>query len=124
MQISQPVDEIFFSQGIPCLYEDSEDQLISMAAKIPNLQYQSNHLLEKPQEADRAEIEKLAYCANALDFELSTWANNIPISWSYTVALSVSNPASPKFAPCVLHRYPDFYIARVWDFYRVARLIV
>ncbi|KAI3573532.1 C6 zinc finger protein [Fusarium oxysporum f. sp. albedinis] len=124
MQISQPVDEIFFLGGHTSLYEDPENQLILMAAKIPDLQHQHNHLLGERQEVDIAWIQRLVCRASALDFELSTWENSVPISWSYAVALNADNPTSSKFAPRVVHRYPDLYIARVWNFYRVSRLIL
>jgi hypothetical protein len=106
------------------LYEDPENQLILMAAKIPDLQHQHNHLLGERQEVDIAWIQRLVCRASALDFELSTWENSVPISWSYAVALNADNPTSSKFVPRVVHRYPDLYIARVWNFYRVSRLIL
>ncbi|KAH6874444.1 hypothetical protein B0T10DRAFT_586429 [Thelonectria olida] len=125
MQICRPVDKIFTVPGATTsLHESPEDHLISTAAKIPNLQYRSNCLFNKPQEASENDTETLFSSAMALDRELSDWASNIPTTWSYSAAINVSDPATSKFTSGQVHRYPNFYIARVWNFYRVSRLVI
>lgn len=125
MQICRPIDKIFtVPDETTSLYERPEDHLIATAAKIPNLQYRSNYLLTEPQDASKSDIENLFYSARVLDRELSDWASNISTTWSYSAAMNIRGPASSKFTSRQIHRYPNFYTARVWNFYRVSRLIV
>ena len=127
MQICQPVDEAFTVPDVtPSSHPNPEDDLISRAAKIPNLQYRSNCLLDQQQDTKRTDVEDLLCSARALDREMGDWARTVPTTWSYSAALSLDGPASTncKFTPGQVHRYQDFYAARVWNVYRVSRLIV
>lgn len=67
---------------------------------------------------------KLVDLAETLDHELSDWARNASVTWTYSAALDASTPARSGFTLRQVHRYPDYYTARVWNFYRVSRLIV
>jgi hypothetical protein len=74
---------------------------------------------------DVSKASELIRTAENLDRELANWAKQIPIKWSYT-SLRCSRdprPSSSAFVPNQIHRYPDFYTARVWNLYRVYRLI-
>jgi len=125
MQISHPVDKIFTVPDESASFHKSpEDQLVTTAAKIPDLQHLAHGYLSQPQNASKDNIEKLIYYAQSLDCELSDWASNTPITWSYSAALDASILARSEFTLRQVHRYPDFYTARVWNFYRVSRLIV
>ncbi|KAF4448230.1 hypothetical protein F53441_8337 [Fusarium austroafricanum] len=115
MQTCQPVEK-FFTQNVAC--EDPESRLISLAANIPALQHQASHIGHLEKNA----IEKSAYNVNELDLKLSAWARNVPPSWSYATALNIND--AHLYAPRVVHRYSHFYIARVWNFYRISRLIL
>ncbi|CEI70787.1 unnamed protein product [Fusarium venenatum] len=125
MQICRPIDEIFCASDVTASSDKSpEDQLMAMAAKIPNLQYRSNCLFTQTQDARTGDVEDLFYRARALDREIADWARTLPTTWSYSAAVNIDNMTNSKFTPCQIHRYPDFYIARVWNFYRVSRLIL
>lgn len=125
MQICRPIEDVFFVLDVTTsLHENPEYHLISKAAEIPNLQYQSNRLFTQPRDARDNEVDKLIRSARNLDREISDWARTIPATWSYSAAMNVNNPASSDFTPVQVHRYPSSYTARVWNFYRVSRLII
>jgi len=53
----------------------------------------------------------------------------VPAGWSYSVATNLNSTSNPGllascYIPSEIHIYPDFYIARVWNLYRVSRLII
>ena len=131
LQISKPIDPIF-DEGIKMLslYENVEDRLLSKAARIPALQALANSLLAQPSWAvDSSMVSELLQAAETLDCELADWARCIPTIWSYTTVKRLSPSAPPKvssssFVPGQMHQYPDFYAARVWNLYRVHRLII
>jgi hypothetical protein len=125
MQICRPIDEIFSVSDLTASsHKSPEDHLISKAAKIPNLQYRSNRLFTQTQGASKGDVENLFNSARVLDREIADWARTLPTTWSYSTAMNIDNITNSKFTPRQVHRYPDFYIARVWNFYRVSRLIV
>ncbi|KAM5357465.1 hypothetical protein ACJZ2D_016231 [Fusarium nematophilum] len=125
MQLCRPVDDIFtVPDETASSGQSPEDHLTSTAAKIPNLQYRSNCLFAQTQDASDDDIESLLHSATDLDRELSHWASNMPTTWSYSAAMNVRDPASSRFTPRQVHRYSSFYTARVWNIYRVSRLIV
>ncbi|KAK7212193.1 hypothetical protein V2G26_019371 [Clonostachys chloroleuca] len=122
MQACSPVDEVFTKPGA---FQDPENQLFAIASRIPTLQCQGLVFLNQPEGADKSHAEELAKSAEAIDEELSHWADNLPSSWSYTQATEIkTGPNARDFCPQHIHRYPDFYVARVWNFYRVSRLIL
>ena len=131
LQISRPIDPIFegFTEML-LLYENVEDRLLSKAMRIPALQALANSLLAQPSRAvDFSILSKLIEDAETLDCELAGWARCIPPTWSYTTVIRMSSSAPSKvsssnFVPSQIHRYPDFYAARVWNLYRVYRLII
>ena len=131
LQISKPMDSIFdeFAET-PSLYENVEDQLLSTAMRIPKLQYLTNRVLSQPSCAvDVCEAFKLILAAEEVDRELANWARQIPIEWSYTAVTRVRYSPGPhlsksNFVPSQIHRYPNIYAARVWNLYRVYRLII
>ncbi|KZL67593.1 C6 finger domain protein, partial [Colletotrichum tofieldiae] len=125
MQICRPIDDVFSTLDVIASSQESpEYHLISKAAEIPSLQHQSNCLFTQPQDTIKNEIQNLFHSARALDREISDWARTIPTTWCYSVAMNVNDLASSDFTPRQVHRYPNIYIARVWNFYRVSRLIV
>ncbi|KAK2482305.1 hypothetical protein H9L39_04097 [Fusarium oxysporum f. sp. albedinis] len=119
MQICEPVDELF-TQGYYSSCQDPEIRLLSIAADIPRLQHQSISLTQ----LGTTEIERIIHDANALEFQLSTWAKGLPPAWSYVTALHINSDARSEYAPRSVHRYAHFYTARVWNFYRVSHLIL
>lgn len=119
MQICEPVDELF-TQGYYSSCQDPEIRLLSIAADIPRLQHQSISLTQ----LGTTEIERIIHDANALAFQLSTWAKGLPPAWSYVTALHINSDARSEYAPRSVHRYAHFYTARVWNFYRVSQLIL
>jgi hypothetical protein len=115
---------------IPSLYENVEDRLLSKAMRIPNLQSLTNSLLSGPSCAvDVSEAFELILAAEDVDHELANWARQIPVEWSYTTVTRMRYSPGPhisrsNFVPSQIHRYPNFYAARVWNLYRVYRLII
>ncbi|RGP63727.1 c6 zinc finger [Fusarium sporotrichioides] len=122
MQTSKPVDETFFKHTVSS-YEDPEDRLVSLAARVPQLQY-SCYQLDTLKDVGTTETERLISDATELDSELSIWASSVSPQWSYATAVNINNPGRTDYTPYVIHRYTDRYIARVWNFYRVSRLII
>jgi hypothetical protein len=111
-------------------YENVEDRLLSKAMRIPALQSLANNLLSQPSwDVDFSVASELIKNAETLDGELADWARSIPNTWSYTTVTRMSYPStreesSSSFVPNQIHRYPDFYATRVWNLYRVYRLII
>lgn len=126
MQTSRPIP-LFFTEQVSTTdqYENVEDQLISKTTRIPQVQYYANSLLSHSDcKSRKSSIEQLLSTARILDRDLSDWANNAPISWRYSTAINVHPSTHSGFIPRHIHRYSDFYTARVWNLFRVSRLIV
>ncbi|KAH8592851.1 C6 zinc finger protein [Bisporella sp. PMI_857] len=131
LQISKPMDQIFdeFTE-ILSLYENVEDRLLSKTMPIPKLLSLTNSLLSQPSYAvNITEAFKLIRAAEDVDRDLANWARRIPIKWSYTTVTRMRYSVDPQlsslnFIPNQIHRYPNFYAARVWNLYRVYRLII
>lgn len=122
MQTCHPVDDVFTEPGA---YEDPEDQLIAIASRIPKLQQLGFHIFTQFEVTHKSQLETLVHEAKVLDKELSDWASSVPIAWSYANATGLEGTKSTStFSPKHIHRYLDFYVARVWNFYRVSRLIL
>ncbi|KAH6971224.1 hypothetical protein BKA56DRAFT_636125 [Ilyonectria sp. MPI-CAGE-AT-0026] len=125
LQIPRPVDKIFTEPDATTFLHDSlEDQLISISAAMPKLQHIGIGLFTQLRYTSKSDIEIFMSSARTLDCQLSDWATKAMDSWPYSTATNVSRIARPEFSPYEIHRYPDFYIARVWNFYRVSRLII
>ncbi|KAK1979189.1 C6 zinc finger protein [Colletotrichum cereale] len=125
MQTCRPIGDVFSGPNVTTpLHDSPEYRLISIAAEIPNLQYQSNHLFSQPRDAIENEVENLFRSARALESEISNWELSVPTTWSYSAATNVNDHPSSDFSPRQIHRYPNIYTARVWNFYRVSRLII
>lgn len=131
VQGSQPVDPIFdeLAEAVSS-FENTEDRLLSRTIKVPHLQSLFNRIISQPScSVTETEIFGLIRAAEDLDRELAHWARDVPAGWSYTMAMNLNPMFSPELAcacyiPSEIHRYPDFYIARVWNLYRVSRLVV
>jgi hypothetical protein len=103
-----------------------EDRLISKSIRIPELLARANSLLSQTSCAvDISKASELIRAAENLDRELANWAEQIPAKESYTSLRCSQDPelSNPTFVPVQIHRYPNFYTARVWNLYRVYRLI-
>ncbi|KAH6679957.1 hypothetical protein F5X68DRAFT_263657 [Plectosphaerella plurivora] len=124
LQTCLPIDQVFAEPDAALVATDPESQLVSIAAKIPDLQHRSNTIFSQSQGSSELERTALLFCAKDLDQQLLEWRCNLSSSWSYTIAASVSGSVHSEFTLKKIHRYPDFYTARVWNFYRVSRLIV
>ena len=126
MQTSRPIDIIFLELNkTTSLHENVEDQLISRTTKIPRLQYLANNLLtQSPQNSRQIDIERLIGTVRTLEHELSNWSANTPVSWSYSTAKNLNLSSGSNYIPHQIHKYPNFYTARIWNLYRVSRLIV
>lgn len=125
-QLSRPVDSIFgdFS-SILTPYMNAEDLLLSKTIKAPLLQFLANDFLsEVTRECSERQVADLLQVAKDLDDELSEWAKHVPAEWTYSVAMNLKPATTVNFIPCEVHNYPDFYVARVWNYYRVSRLII
>jgi len=131
LQISKPIDPIFDGSAEKLsLYENVEDRLLSKAMRIPALQSLANIILSQPGYAvDFSVAFELIRAAETLDVELADWARQIPRKWAYTTTTLMryhpsAESSSSGFVPDLIHQYPDFYAARVWNLYRVYRLII
>ncbi|QPC65932.1 hypothetical protein HYE67_008163 [Fusarium culmorum] len=122
MQTLKPIDETFFKHTVSS-YEDPEDRLVSLAARVSQLQY-TCYKLDTSKDVGMTKNERLIFDATELDSELSIWASSLSPQWSYATAVNINNPGRTDYTPHVIHRYTDRYIARVWNLYRVSRLII
>ena len=125
IQISRPVDEVFRELDIDVSFQQNmEEQLVSTMARIPQIQHYSNIILDLHSGNRDKLVEQLFYDADSLDRELSDWTQGVNNSWSISAATNLNLLSSSKFNPPQVHRYSSFYVARVWNMYRVSRLIV
>lgn len=131
MQISKPIHAIFHQDvEFTSFHETQEDRLIARTIDIPNLQSQANIVLSHSTWPENGQPAlELLKTAKSLDSGILDWAQSVPATWSYTIAtdlnaLSYTKGRVSDFSPHQIHRYPNFYIARVWNMYRVSRLIV
>ncbi len=131
VQLSRPVDLIFdeLAEAV-FLFENTEDRLLSRSIKVPQLQSLANDILSQPSwSISESDLGELVRVAKDLDHELADWASNVPAGWSYSVATNLNSISNSKlstscYIPSEMHQYPDLYIARVWNLYRVSRLII
>ncbi|CAH0046140.1 unnamed protein product [Clonostachys solani] len=122
IQACSPVDEVFTKPGA---YQDPENQLFAIASRIPTLQSHCLFLLNHSEGADKSHAEELVTSLGAMDEKLSHWVGDLPNSWSYAHATEIKTGSNTRdFSLKHIHRYPDFYVARVWNLYRVSRLIL
>ncbi|KAK0115894.1 hypothetical protein ONS95_012940 [Cadophora gregata] len=131
VQTCTPVDPIFETcSELLAPYENIEDRLLSNTMHIPNLQAWANGLLFKySAKVEEDEITELLQSAEDLDYELANWALGVPSEWSYFTITRMETPKTSSirtglFIPDQLHRYPNLYVARTWNLYRVSRLII
>ena len=65
-----------------------------------------------------------------LDDELLAWHKKIPSNWSYSSApmrwtrASEDNPETWQHWTGSIHRYPNVFVARNWDYYRAYRITI
>ena len=131
MQISKSIDPILGEvDDTSLLHDDAEDRLISRIMNVPNLQCLANSLLSQSAQTCReSAVVNLIRSAKNLDTDVLNWTNTLPAIWSYTATTSINispdlNFLGPEFIPSQIHRYRDIYTARVWNLYRVSRLIL
>lgn len=131
MQISKPIHAIFYKHvAFASVHETQEDRLIVRTIDIPNLQSQANIVLSQSTWPENGQpAVELLKTAKRLDSGISDWARSVPATWSYTIstdldALSYTKGRISDFSPPQIHRYSNFYIARIWNIYRVSRLII
>jgi hypothetical protein len=131
MQISKSIDTTLGDvDDISFLHDDVEDRLISRIMNVPNLQCLANSLLSQSAHTCRESAGvNLIRSAQNLDTDVLNWTNTLPATWSYTVTTSTNtsrdlNSLEPEFTPSQIYRYRDIYTARVWNLYRVSRLIL
>ncbi|EPE28216.1 hypothetical protein GLAREA_09336 [Glarea lozoyensis ATCC 20868] len=131
LQKSQPLDAIFEkSSEMLVLTENMEDKLLSKAVRIPILLSQVNSLLAGEKSlVDYNAVSKFIRLAENLDDELTLWATRLPSEWSYTAVINIKSfsnfeKAHSIYYPNQIHRYPNLYAARLWNFYRVYRIII
>ncbi|KUJ19673.1 uncharacterized protein LY89DRAFT_580739 [Mollisia scopiformis] len=130
-QLSRPIDPIFDELADAALpFENPEDRLLSVTIKIPQLQSSVNNIFSKSRwNIPDSDIAEIIRACESLDCELADWANNVSPACSYIAATNL-NPTTYSvvpslfFIPDEIHRYSDFYAARIWNLYRVSRLII
>jgi len=131
MQISKSIDTTLGDvDDISFLHDDVEDRLISRIMNVPNLQCLANSLLSQSAHTCReSAVANLIRSAQNLDTDVLNWTNTLPATWSYTVTTSINtsrdlHSLEPEFTPSRIYGYRDIYTARVWNLYRVSRLIL
>ncbi|KAG9232228.1 C6 zinc finger protein [Amylocarpus encephaloides] len=131
IQLSRPADPIFDELAEAVIsYENTEDRLLSMTIRVPQLQSLASDILSQPSPSVvESDVVELTRAAEDLGGELADWARNVPAGWSYSVATNLNSMSSSEqdtsyYIPSAIHGYADFYIARVWNMYRVSRLII
>ncbi|KAH7016389.1 C6 zinc finger protein [Microdochium trichocladiopsis] len=126
MQSCQPMGEtsVLFNATATTSHQNPEGALFSLAAKIPNLQHKSSHILARSPAVEQSHVQRLLQCARRIDQDLLDWADAVRETWPYIVAVDIDQLSDLSYTPREIHRYPSFYTARVWNCYRVSRLIV
>lgn len=126
MQLSTPIDSIFHEFAkIPLSYENVEDQLLSKTMRIPKLQSLANTLLSQPiSVVNISEVLELIRAAEEVDRDLANWTTRVPVQWSYSTVIRISPQLlGSNFVPIEIHQYSNLYTARVWNLYRIYRLV-
>jgi hypothetical protein len=101
-----------------------EECLVSTMARIPQVQHEAK-LLQHTDCGNKGKMAKQLFNdAKTLDCELSEWAHTVKDSWTISAATNLNFPSTSKFTPLHIHKYSNFYVARVWNKYRVSRLVV
>jgi hypothetical protein len=108
--------------------ENDEDRLFSLMAILPEIQHSLKCLLIGPTVGHGADVQDFLSNANALDSRLQDWENNLPPTWAFNTAqnlqsLRCTEPGG-RYVPDKLHKYQDMYTARLWNLYRVSRVIL
>ncbi|KAL2067745.1 hypothetical protein VTL71DRAFT_15841 [Oculimacula yallundae] len=131
IQTSRPVDPIFEQGGdVLSSYENFEDRLVSKTMRVIKLQAWANQLLAQPSlEFDVEAASELLESAQKLDDELGAWPLRIPAHSNHSAVINIKHEAtSPNqefaYVPKEIHRYPSLFVARIWNQYRVSRLIL
>ncbi|KAG4428902.1 hypothetical protein IFR05_015616 [Cadophora sp. M221] len=131
IQTSTPVDSIFIECGeVLSAYENFEDTLLSKTMRVPQLQAWANDILPRSSlEIDTSTTSELLQSAENLDRELANWAFRVPEQWFHKTVTRLRHHQSSwtnksAFVPEQIHQYPDIYVARTWNLYRVSRLIL
>lgn len=130
MQSAQSIGPLFTSLPISQHGDESaEDLLFSKTVHIPQLQSSANDLIMHANLNSDLEIYELISNAQKLDDNLADWVNNLPSSYKYTTAPTLRTPidgnsSNSDYIPSHFHTYENMFIGRVWNLYRVSRLIV
>ena len=94
-----------------------------MQAWVNNVLSQSSWDLEEDT------VSEVLRTAEDLDFDLADWAFWASTQWPYSTIVrmesyNLSSSPDSTFVPDEIHRYPNIYVARIWNLYRVSRLII
>lgn len=106
------------------MHDSPEDLLFSIASRIPGLQHRVNKLSSQSSSATQTDASGLAEDARGIDRQLATWCDDLFSTRPYSIASDINVSTQHDFTLRHVHRYSDFYSARMWNLYRVARLIV
>lgn len=130
IQTAQSMDPLFTDLvDSHCGDESAEDLLLSKTVHIPQLQSKANDLLVHANLNNETKIRKLISNAQKLDENLILWADNVPSSWRYRINPAITSQIGDNllishFVPSHFHTYHNVFVGRVWNLYRVSRLIV
>ncbi|CZT05538.1 uncharacterized protein RCO7_08444 [Rhynchosporium graminicola] len=131
IQSSTPIDPIFEQNGDALLpYENYGDRLLSRTMRITKIQDRTNRLLA--QENLKIHVDtfsELKKDAKDLDEEFAAWAVQTPTHFTYSAITNIGILSEDwiegsVYVPQEIHRYPNNYVTRIWNLYRVSRLIL
>ena len=110
------------------LDRSDEDRLFSLMARLSDIQ-QRCRIINTQFLVDQNENPiVLLRDARELDLRFMRWQENLSPRWVFREARSLNDHHSPKpkmhFAPNEIHMYQDVYIGRMWNLYRVSRIIL
>lgn len=129
MQKSYPMDPTLAEIMSEGSYESIEDKLLSKTIYIPKLQHIAGQILSSGPGDNDGGVIYLLHQARKLETELSQWAADVAAIWQFKTfhlmpQAHVSDSSKSTFVASYIHQYHDIYVARVWNIYRVSRLIV
>jgi hypothetical protein len=107
---------------------NEEDRLFTLIERLSALQHISRSLQSTVIESWQARIDELLASAELLNTNFDCWRRQLPSAWDYRVQQRLGDlePANEN-GPYVLkrtHAYVDIRTARLWNLYRVSRLIL
>lgn len=129
IQIGIPTTALFAASEGPFPPDQNDvDRLYSLMARLSDLQHYSRTVDLLPPTNKRSQSNKLLTLATFLLNDFLNWKSDLPSAWAYGIVRdlrdSITSKSNLEFVLLKIHKYPDTYIARLWNLYRTSCIIL